>query len=76
MTSTSYRWRPEAESVAGKGHDRPSAEGHEFTKPPQHGARTTARDYARLVVDTLQSKVGGIARRLVEIDDSLGWSLG
>ena len=78
MTSTSYRWRPEAESVAGTGDDRPSTEGHEFTKAfAAWSLHTTAREYARFVVDTLQSKVGdALLIQQVEIDDSLGWGLG
>ncbi len=78
MTSTSYRWRPKAALAAGTCHDRQSAEGHEFTKAfAAWSLHTTARDYARLVVETLQSKVGEASLvRQIEIDDSLGWGLG
>jgi CubicO group peptidase (beta-lactamase class C family) len=73
MRSTGYLWER-----ASPGADACSFEGREFTRASAaFSLHTTAADYARFVVDTLESAVGGmLLAPQVEIDDSLGWGLG
>jgi CubicO group peptidase (beta-lactamase class C family) len=73
MRSTGYLWE-RAPTSAGTC----SFEGREFSKAfAAFSLHTTASDYARFVVDTLESAVGGmLLAPQVTIDDSLGWGLG
>ena len=69
LISTSYLWRPDRDS---------SNQGHEFGKAlAAFSLHTSAGDYARFVVHTLQSDIGEVLLApQVAVDDSIAWGLG
>ena len=78
MPSTGYLWTPPTKSRAGSGPGPASTEGRVFTRASAASSlHTTAPDYARFVIDTLQSELGdALLVPQVEIDDALAWGLG
>lgn len=78
MQSTGYLWQREDDIRARTGARTCSFEGREFSRAvAAFSLHTTASDYARFVVDTLESAVGRVLLTpQVKIDDSLGWGLG
>ena len=69
MTSSSYLWRPDGDS---------STQGHEFRKAfAAFSMHTSASDYARFLVHTMQSEIGeAMLAPQVAVDESIGWGLG
>ena len=78
MRSSGYLWQAYDDVRPRPGARTCSFEGREYTRAfAAFSLQTTASDYARFVVDTLESAVGNaLLAPQVKIDDSLGWGLG
>jgi CubicO group peptidase (beta-lactamase class C family) len=78
MQSSGYLWQADARPCARPGAGTCSFEGRSFVKASAASSlHTTASDYARFVVDTLESAVGSaLLAPQARIDRLLGWGLG
>jgi CubicO group peptidase (beta-lactamase class C family) len=78
MPSSGYLWQAGDDAPLRPRLRTCSFEGREYTRASAASSlHTTASDYARFVIDTLESAVGdALLVPQVKIDDSLGWGLG